>query len=332
MAEMEMGQIEVCEPKSVQVWRGFVSWVAFILQVFIQILRGTPSFFSYLVGLSSSRYSSLLASSSSSPSPSFKSLPVVELPLQESSAAAAARVSVDGGLSDDCGGGDGQEMEKLTVVLDLDETLVCAYETSSLPAIILTQATEAGLKLFELECVSSDKECDGKPKVNYVTVFERPGLHEFLKKLAEFADLVLFTAGLEGYARPLVDKIDRENLFSIRLYRSSTVSTEYREHVKDLSCLSKDLSRVVLVDNNPFSFLLQPLNGIPCIPFSTGQPYDNQVCRSHFFPLAKLLEVLLPLLKHLSSLQKDVRPVLHERFHMPEWFQMHGIPASALTL
>lgn len=114
MAEMEMGQIEVCEPRSVQVWRGFVSWVGFILQVFIQILRGTPSFFSYLVGLSSSSYSSLLASSSASPS--FKPLPVVELPLQESSAAAAAHVSFDGGLSDDCGGGgDGQEMEKLTV-------------------------------------------------------------------------------------------------------------------------------------------------------------------------------------------------------------------------
>lgn len=28
-----------------------------------------------------------------------------------------------------------------------------------------------------------------------------------------------------GYARPLVDKIDRENLFSLRLYRPSTVST-----------------------------------------------------------------------------------------------------------
>lgn len=47
--------------------------------------------------------------------------------------------------------------------------------------------------------------------------------------------------------------------------------------MKDLSCLSKDLSRVVIVDNNPFSFLLQPLNGIPCVPFSAGLPYDDQV-------------------------------------------------------
>jgi RNA polymerase II subunit A small phosphatase-like protein len=52
---------------------------------------------------------------------------------------------------------------------------------------------------------------------------------------------------------------------------------EYREHVKDLSCLSKDFQRIVLVDNNPYSFLLQPLNGIPCITFSAGQPVDDQV-------------------------------------------------------
>lgn len=32
-----------------------------------------------------------------------------------------------------------------------------------------------------------------------MTVFERPGLHEFLKRTSEFADLVLFTAGLEGW-------------------------------------------------------------------------------------------------------------------------------------
>lgn len=31
-----------------------------------------------------------------------------------------------------------------------------------------------------------------------MTVFERPGLKEFLKQIGEFADLILFTAGLEG--------------------------------------------------------------------------------------------------------------------------------------
>jgi predicted HAD superfamily phosphohydrolase YqeG len=43
------------------------------------------------------------------------------------------------------------------VVLDLDETLVCAYESSSLPATLRTQAVEAGLHCFDMECVSSEK-------------------------------------------------------------------------------------------------------------------------------------------------------------------------------
>lgn len=298
-----------------------LDWLAFMVQIFVQIVRGTPSVaqvFSY-IGFSQGSFLS-------PPSPAFKPLPVVEIPLHSTPVLSAVDiageerfVSKAGSEAAEGGGGIGGS-EKLTVVLDLDETLVCAYETSSLPPALCTQATEAGLKWFELECVSSDKECEGKPKISYVTVFERPGLHEFLKQLSKFADLILFTAGLEGYARPLVDRIDDENLFSRRLYRPSTTSTEYRDHVKDLSCISQDLHRVVLVDNNPFSFLLQPLNGVPCVPFTAGQPHDDQ-----------LLEVLLPLLKNLS-LQKDVRPFLYEKFHMPEWFQKHGIPAHAWEL
>ncbi|XP_057788723.1 uncharacterized protein LOC131005702 [Salvia miltiorrhiza] len=314
----ELAAAEVYAPRTLQVWRTLLNWLAFFFQIFAQILRGTPSFTQVLsyVGL---RQGSFLSSAPHAP-PQFKPLPVVELPeySEEPEEAPPPQLTspVHGGGE---GAADSPPFGKLTVVLDLDETLVCAYETSSLPAMLRSQATEAGIKWFELECISSDKEFEGKPKINYVTVFERPGLKEFLKQLSEFADLILFTAGLEGYARPLVDKIDSTNLFSRRLYRPSTISTEYREHVKDLSSLSKDFCRIVIVDNNPFSFLLQPLNGIPCIPFSPGQPHDEQ-----------LLEVILPLLKNLSQ-QKDVRPVLYERFHMPEWFQKHGIPTSGWT-
>ncbi|KAK6145503.1 hypothetical protein DH2020_022323 [Rehmannia glutinosa] len=303
----ELAAAEVYAPRTIQVWRTLMNWLAFFFQIFAQILRATTSFTQVLsyVGLS-------LGSLLSSTPPQFKPLPVVELPdsaeePEEAPPLAAFPVASSGGRAID-----DAPLEKLTVVLDLDETLVCAYETSSLPAMLRSQATEAGLKWFELECISSDKEFEGEPKINYVTVFERPGLKDFLNQLSEFADLVLFTAGLEGYARPLVDRIDVENRFSHRLYRPSTTSTEYREHVKDLSCLSKDFCRTVIVDNNPFSFLLQPLNGIPCVPFSAGQPQDEQ-----------LLEVILPLLKHLS-LQKDVRPMLYEKFHMPEWFAKHA--------
>ncbi|XWS65844.1 hypothetical protein CRYUN_Cryun05aG0148600 [Craigia yunnanensis] len=290
----ELTQAEVYSPRSMQVWRALLNWLTFFFQIFAQIIRAVGQY-------------PLLSSSSSSSSTTststlrFKPLPVVESTNIESPATVEMAAVLDSPVL-----ADEDRIKKITVVLDLDETLVCAYETSSLPPYLRNQATDAGLKWFELECISSDKECEGKPKINYVTVFERPGLQEFLNQLS--------------YARPLVDRIDAENRFSLRLYRPSTISTEYREHVKDLSCLSKDLCRTVIVDNNPFSFLLQPLNGIPCIPFSAGQPHDTQ-----------LLDVLLPLLKHLSQ-QKDVRPVLYDKFRMPEWFQKQGIPASSWSM
>lgn len=192
-------------------WSTLLNWLAFFFQIFAQILRGTPSFGQVLsrVGL---RHGSFL-SSTSHETPQFKPLPVVELAEEGPPSAAVPVVS----------GMVAPPLEKLTVVLDLDETLVCAYETSSLPAMLHSQATKAGLKWFELECFSSDKEYEGKPKINHVTVFERPGLKEFLNQLSEFSTLVLFTAGLEGYARPLVDRIDVENRISHRLYRPSTI-------------------------------------------------------------------------------------------------------------
>ncbi|XP_021769191.1 CTD nuclear envelope phosphatase 1 homolog [Chenopodium quinoa] len=318
-----MAQTEVYAPKSGQLWKTVWNWLTFLFQIFVQIVRGTPSMAQVFssIGFSHGGQTSFLSPPNSSSSTGFKPLPVVEIPLQSSSATAVDINAVDdAAAAAQPGHGDVRASDKLTVVLDLDDTLVCAYETSSLPPTLCTQATEAGLNWFELDCVSSDKEFEGKPKISYVTVFERPGLNEFLEQLSEFADLILFTAGLEGYARPLVDRIDAGNRFSRRLYRPSTISTEYRDHVKDLSCISPDLCRVVIVDNNPFSFLLQPVNGIPCVPFSAGQPHDDQ-----------LLEVLLPLLKHLS-VQDDVRPVLYEKFHMPEWFQKHGVPSPGWTL
>lgn len=52
--------------------------------------------------------------------------------------------------------------------------------------------------LIYFSLTSDAKEGEGIQKVNHVTVFERPGLQEFLQRTSEFADLVLFTAGLEG--------------------------------------------------------------------------------------------------------------------------------------
>jgi RNA polymerase II subunit A small phosphatase-like protein len=45
----------------------------------------------------------------------------------------------------------------LQVVLDLDETLVCAYESTALPQSLHSQALRSGIKWFELQCVAIEK-------------------------------------------------------------------------------------------------------------------------------------------------------------------------------
>lgn len=46
--------------------------------------------------------------------------------------------------------------------------------------------------------------------------------------------------------------------------------------------------------------------------------------------MLKLLDIILPLLMQLSK-EEDVRLALYDRFHMPEWFEKHGIPRSCWT-
>ena len=56
--------------------------------------------------------------------------------------------------------------------------------------------------------------------------------------------------------------------------REATTSVRGRDNVKDLGRLNRDLARVVLVDNTPWSFLLQPANGVPAAPY-LGSPHDG---------------------------------------------------------
>nr|CAB3461228.1 unnamed protein product [Digitaria exilis] len=239
-------------------WRVVAGWLGLLFQILLRIIRGTPSSWAQLLSFVGLRHPLLPVAAQAQPSPE---VAFVQLPSE-----APADASTP-------------PLRRLTVVLDLDETLVCAYESSTLPATLRTQAVEAGLHCFDMECTSSEKARTYR-KLCFM-------VYRMLKEGRGWLSLLILY------------------VYNFR---------EYRDHVKDLSCLSKDFQRIVLVDNNPYSFLLQPLNGIPCITFSAGQPVDDQ-----------LMGTIFPLLKHLS-LQNDVRLALYETFHMPEWFQRQGIP------
>ncbi|RVW83777.1 CTD small phosphatase-like protein [Vitis vinifera] len=94
----------------------------------------------------------------------------------------------------------------------------------------------------------------------------RPGVDELLEKLGEKFEIVVFTAGLREYASLVLDRLDKKGMISHRLYRDSCKEIDGK-FVKDLSDLGRDLKRVVIVDDNPNAYFLQPENAIPMPPF-----------------------------------------------------------------
>ncbi len=68
------------------------------------------------------------------------------------------------------------------MVLDLDETLVCAFPHGEEPPALRGRST------FSVSAGAAGR----------LAVFQRPGLNEFLLRLSSFADVVVFTASAKG--------------------------------------------------------------------------------------------------------------------------------------
>uniref|UniRef100_A0A674GYU5 CTD small phosphatase 1 n=1 Tax=Taeniopygia guttata TaxID=59729 RepID=A0A674GYU5_TAEGU len=153
-----------------------------------------------------------------------------------------------------------QDASKLCVVIDLDETLV-----------------HSSFKVY---------------------VLKRPHVDEFLKRMGELFECVLFTASLAKYADPVADLLDKWGAFRARLFRESCVFHR-GNYVKDLSRLGRDLRRIIIVDNSPASYIFHPDNAVPVASW-----FDNMAD-------TELLD-LLPFFERLSKVE-DVYAVLKKQ-------------------
>ncbi len=129
----------------------------------------------------------------------------------------------------------------------------------------------------------------------YVYVSKRPGVKEFLRKVQRWFEVVIYTASLSLYADPLLDEMDPEGWVSYRLFREHCTFCS-NAFVKDLSLLGRDLKDVIIVDNSPASYALQPENALPISTWLDDMA-DTQLSK-----LAPLLE----LFTHVY----DVRPYI----------------------
>ncbi|CAM9562056.1 unnamed protein product [Choristocarpus tenellus] len=190
---------------------------------------------------------------------------------------------------------------RLTVVLDMDECLL--HSKFHGPGA----ASEAYRQLEDRPDDVNDVNSfwvaldDG----DTAQVNKRPGLDGFLAALARDYNTIVFTAAMPDYAGPVLDYIDpKGELFHQRLYRNSCRQVK-GAFLKDLTVVGAecgDLSRIVLVDNNPLSFICQPTNGILVASF-----YDD--------PNDSALASVLQLIRHLDQ-AKDVRPFLKGMFRL----------------
>ncbi len=121
------------------------------------------------------------------------------------------------------------------LVIDLDETLIHSTYAFDKWADIITHVVQDNRKTT-------------------VYAFKRPGVDDFLINMAQYYDLVLFTAARADYADPIVDQLDPRRLLRRRLYRESC-SDNGGQLIKDLGRLvtmndGLDMGSVLLLDNS----------------------------------------------------------------------------------
>ena len=63
------------------------------------------------------------------------------------------------------------------------------------------------------------------------------------------------------YADPVADLLDQWGVFRARLFRESCVFHR-GNYVKDLSRLGRKLSKVIIIDNSPASYIFHPENAV----------------------------------------------------------------------
>ena len=134
-------------------------------------------------------------------------------------------------------------------------------------------------------------------------VFLRPNVHEFLEGVSRaFREVVVFTAATKPYADQVLKALDPDGrIVSRRFYRDSCTALRDGSVAKDLRLLGVDLASIVLLDNTPSCYSLQPDNGIP-IKSWVGDEDDRELLR------------LLPFLVDEVAPAKDVRAVVRGHY------------------
>jgi CTD nuclear envelope phosphatase 1 len=179
-----------------------------------------------------------------------------------------------------------------TLILDLDETLI--HSMSKGGRMSTGHMVEVRLNTTYVGVGGQASIGPQHPILYYV--HKRPFCDDFLRRVSKWYNLVVFTASVQEYADPVIDWLESERkYFSARYYRQHC-TFRHGAFIKDLSSVEPDLSKVMILDNSPLSYMFHQDNAIP-IQGWINDPTDND------------LLYLVPLLEGLQYVS-DVRALL----------------------
>ncbi|KAI7905729.1 HAD-like domain-containing protein [Cokeromyces recurvatus] len=149
-----------------------------------------------------------------------------------------------------------EDRQRKCLVLDLDETLV-----------------HSSFKIIPNPDFIVPVEIDNQ--YHNVYVLKRPGVDEFMRKMGEKYEIVVFTASLAKYADPVLDMLDIHGVVKHRLFRESCFNHK-GTYVKDLSQLGRDLASTLILDNSPASYIFHTANAVPVSTWF-NDPHDTEL-------------------------------------------------------
>ena len=193
-----------------------------------------------------------------------------------------------------------------TLVIDLDETLIHSLAKGG----HMSSGHMVEVKLSHPAAYNGLSLGSQHPILYYV--HKRPHCDDFLRKVCKWYNLVVFTASVQEYADPVIDWLEQERkYFSARYYRQHCTFRN-GAYIKDLSSVEPDLSRVVILDNSPLSYIFhEGMATIYVAQIGVLTPADNAIPIEGWIndPTDNDLLHLIPLLEALQYVT-DVRALL----------------------
>lgn len=136
-----------------------------------------------------------------------------------------------------------------TLVIDLDETLIHSLAKGGR----MSSGHMVEVKLNTTVGYGGTTIGPQHPILYYV--HKRPHCDEFLRKISNWYELVVFTASVQEYADPVIDWLEQERKYFAKRYYRQHCTFRNGAYIKDLSSVEPDLSKIMIIDNSPLSYI-----------------------------------------------------------------------------